>query len=190
MTDLKYLEDNIFEIKSDGVTINVEYKVAELSNDMKMLCFLAGELSNSAHYFSTFANVNKTNCSSIDKKIGDGSSDWKPYSFKQRIEDSAKAQRKCQELSKSNNTKATQRSKLTAYIKDTLKSRQELPPVIDHFIDRAKSEPLHLKNNIVKEVFIKLLRVTISQILVMSKVLLMCLTTRHFSNFVLLFEVT
>ena len=97
-----------------------------------MLCFLAGELSNSAHYFSTFANVNKTNCSSIDKKIGDGSSDWKPYSFKQRIEDSAKAQRKCQELSKSNNTKATQRSKLTAYIKDTLKIRQELPPVIDH----------------------------------------------------------
>ena len=35
--------------------------------------------------------------------------------------------------------------------------------MIDHFIDRAKSEPLHLKNNIVKEVFIKLLRVTISQ---------------------------
>ena len=73
VTDLKYLEDNIFEIKSDGVTINVEYKVAELSNDMKMLCFLAGELSNSAHYFSTFENVNKTNCSSIDKKIGGGS---------------------------------------------------------------------------------------------------------------------
>ena len=40
VTDLKYLEDNIFEIKSDGVTINVEYKVAELSNDMKMLLSL------------------------------------------------------------------------------------------------------------------------------------------------------
>ena len=163
VTDLKYLENNIFEIKSEDVTVNVEYKVAELSNDMKMLCFLAGELSNSAHYFSTFANVNKADCSNINKNIGDRSSDWKPYSFKQRIEDSVKVQRKCQELSKLNSTKATKRSKLTAYIKDTLKSRQEFPPVIDNFIDRAKSEPLHLKNNIVKEVFIKLLKVAISQ---------------------------
>ena len=34
-------------------------------NDMKMLYFLAGELSNSASYFSTFGNVNiatSTNC--------------------------------------------------------------------------------------------------------------------------------
>jgi hypothetical protein len=30
---------------------------AELPNDMKMLAFLAGELTNSATYFSTFADV-------------------------------------------------------------------------------------------------------------------------------------
>ena len=29
---------------------------------MKMLALLAGELQNSAKYFSTFANVNKANC--------------------------------------------------------------------------------------------------------------------------------
>ena len=30
----------------------------ELPNDMKKLCFLAGELSNAAKYFTTFADVN------------------------------------------------------------------------------------------------------------------------------------
>ena len=80
VTDLKYLENNIKD------AVNIEYKVAELSNEMKILCLLAGELSNSAHfYFSTFPNVNKADCSNIEKNIGDCSSDWKPYSFKQRI---------------------------------------------------------------------------------------------------------
>ena len=67
--DLKHLEGNIFEITSGGTVMKVEYKVAELPNDMKMLCFLAGELSNCAHYFSTFANVNHSDCSNIKKKL-------------------------------------------------------------------------------------------------------------------------
>ena len=35
----------------------VEFNVTQLPNDMKMLSYLAGELSNAATYFSTFANV-------------------------------------------------------------------------------------------------------------------------------------
>ena len=44
--------------------------LGELPNDMKMLCFLGGELSNIAHYFSTFADVNKSNYNDIKKESG------------------------------------------------------------------------------------------------------------------------
>ena len=68
MSDLTYLENNIFEIKVTERTIKVEYKLAELPNDMKMLCFLASELSNSAYYFTTFANANQSDCDDLTKK--------------------------------------------------------------------------------------------------------------------------
>ena len=35
---------------------------SEFPNDLKMMAFLAGELSVSTKYFSTFANVNTDNC--------------------------------------------------------------------------------------------------------------------------------
>ena len=41
-----------------------------------MVCFLAGELNNNAHYFSTFANVNTKICNDYKKRIGDGKNDW------------------------------------------------------------------------------------------------------------------
>ena len=42
--DLKYLESKVFEIENGVKKVKVEFKVAELPNDMKMLSFLAGEL--------------------------------------------------------------------------------------------------------------------------------------------------
>ena len=51
VNDISYLERNVFEVKT------VKFEFAEIPNDMKMLCFLAGELSNSSKYFSTFGNV-------------------------------------------------------------------------------------------------------------------------------------
>jgi len=50
---------------------------------------------------------------------------------------------------------------LTTYIGQTLNSRQEEKPLVSHHIDRAKSEPLHLKNNVTKEMFMKLLHICI-----------------------------
>ena len=35
-----------------------------------MLALLAGELPNSAKYFSTFANVNKDNCKELNGTLG------------------------------------------------------------------------------------------------------------------------
>ena len=46
--DFTYLESRVFLVSVDNVDIKVEFKLAELPNDMKMLSFLAGELSNSS----------------------------------------------------------------------------------------------------------------------------------------------
>ena len=54
----------------------------------------------------------------------------------------------------------TRRSKLLKDIK-SLRSRQEFVPLVEHHIDRAKTDPLHLKNNTVKELFIVLRKLAI-----------------------------
>ena len=56
-------------------------------------------------------------------------------------------------MSKTKLSKSSQRSQLTNYIANTLKSRQVTLPLIDIYIDCAKAEPLHLKNNTIKERF-------------------------------------
>ena len=60
-------------------------------------------------------------------------------------------------------SKSTVRNKITGYIATTLKSGQEFKPLIGTYIDRAKAEPLHLKNNTVKEQFIKLLKIAMAK---------------------------
>ena len=50
--------------------VKVEFKITELPNDMKMLPFLAGELSNSASYFTTFANVNQSKANDYKNLFG------------------------------------------------------------------------------------------------------------------------
>ena len=53
-----------------GVDVNVGFKLCELTNDMKILCFLAGELSNAAKYSTTFADVNTDNYREYNKSYG------------------------------------------------------------------------------------------------------------------------
>ena len=64
--------------------------------------------------------------------------------------------KKKQELQSSKIGHVTKRQKITCFTSNTLKSRQE---EIKHFIDDAKCEPLHLKNNVCKELFVKLWKV-------------------------------
>ena len=59
-------------------------------------------------------------------------------------------------------TAATKRSNLTTFISKTLKGRQEKSPLVGKYIDNAKAEPLHLKNNVVNEQFMKLLKIAIA----------------------------
>ena len=146
--DFSYLEENVFPIKINDSTIkNVEFKFVEFPNDMKFLCFLAGELTNSATYFTTFANVS-TDYMDVRKSFG---VDWKPWSYDKRIKDST-AVAKFKKQLKPGLAESTARNKITPYIA-SLNSRQEFVPLLKKYIDFAKCEPLHLKNNVCQDYF-------------------------------------
>ena len=51
VTDLRNLEREVFTVLVNGESVKVEFKVGGLPNNMKIMAFLAGELSNSAQYF-------------------------------------------------------------------------------------------------------------------------------------------
>lgn len=74
---------------------------------MKMLYFLAGELLNSAHYFSTFANVNSKDFDDFRKKIGIGKRDWHTFKYDLRLKDAEKSIQKAKKLSETETTKQT-----------------------------------------------------------------------------------
>ena len=161
---LHYLESKVFDIESDDGVIPVEFKVEGLPNDLKMLAFLAGELSNAASYFTTFANVNKNDSNDITKEFSiNGKTYWKPFSYQKRLVDAQQVTQKKKELEKKKVKAKTMRAELTSYISKQLKCRQEEPPLVLEYIDLAKCEPLHMKNNSVKELFMKILRVVLSQ---------------------------
>lgn len=65
-------------------------------------------------------------------------------------------------MEKSKASTATKRTHLTTFISKTLKSRQKEIPLVGKFIDCAKTEPLHIKNNTTKELFLKLLRIVMA----------------------------
>ena len=63
----------------------VEFRVGELPNDMKMLCTLAGELTNSAKYFASFAKV-KDPDHLQDGTFGNNKGDtWQPWKYEERL---------------------------------------------------------------------------------------------------------
>ena len=53
------------------------------------------------------------------------------------------------------------RENLTSFIRKSLKSRQEEIPLVGKYIGQAYCEPLHLKKNVVKEMFLKVINITL-----------------------------
>ena len=93
--DLKYLESKVFEVENATKKVKVEFKITELQNDMKMLSFLAGELSNSAAYFTTFANVNQSEANDCKKFFGISSQhSWRSFPYSKRVNDASKVAKK------------------------------------------------------------------------------------------------
>ena len=152
MLSFIYLQSKVFSLVIGEEIVKVEFSLTELPNDMKMLSFLSGELSNAATYFTTFANVNTNNYRDYEKTFG---KDWIPFSYDKRVSDSKKVAKFKSVLDKTTNLKVTKRAKVTKFIA-SLKSRQEEEPLVKHFVSNAKCEPLHLKNNVCKDLFMKM----------------------------------
>ena len=86
--DISYLESQVFEIDLGKDRTLVEFLLGELPNDMKMVAILRGELPNSAHYFLSFADVNKDNASQLNRTFGSTeNNDWKPWDYSKRVSD-------------------------------------------------------------------------------------------------------
>lgn len=67
--------------------MNIKFRVGELPNDMKMVAFLSGELSNSSTFFSSFADVFPKNATKLDGTFGkEQKNTWKPWKYSRRLE--------------------------------------------------------------------------------------------------------
>ena len=153
----------MFEVEVCKDVKKVEFCMSELPNDMKMLAFIAGELSNAARFFSTFAGVNQNDANDFTKSLSASTSQgWKPFNYENRSAAAKKVAVRKEQLKKSGLAATTQRTQLTAYTA-SLKSRQEEVPLLGKYIDHAKSEPLHIKNNTTKELFMKMFKIVVSQ---------------------------
>ena len=146
MTDIHHIQNNSYSLSCKGEPVSVKFAIAELPNDMKMLAFLAGELTNSATYFSTFADVSKDNIVHCRGTFGPNPTDTlKPWPYKNRLK-VAEAASKFRKKLNPNVTSKTNRNKVTTFIANQ-KSRQEFIPLVGDLISKAHIEPLHLKNN-------------------------------------------
>ena len=146
---IQKITNTTYSVVSKGDTVNVKFVFSELPNDMKMLAYLGGELSNSAKYFSSFADVcmdsilaNRTG--TFSKESG---SVWKPWEYNYRLKVAKNVEELKKEISGKKLANSTKRSKITSFISKQI-SRQEFPPLIGQLIDQAHVEPLHLKNNV------------------------------------------
>lgn len=141
------IEKQCFPLTHNGVSVNFRFHFGELPNDMEMLAFLAGELSNSSKFFSTFANVSSDNGDDVFGTFGPSNSNkWKPWKYSTREEVAKNVEIFKTTVSKQNIANATKRNKVTSHISKQ-HSRQEFVPRVGKLIDRANIEPLHLKNN-------------------------------------------
>lgn len=68
--EMNEVEKKTFPVNVDGKDITVSFSFEMFPNDIKYLAFLAGELSNSAKYFSPFANVKKDDISDVTATFG------------------------------------------------------------------------------------------------------------------------
>ncbi len=87
MTDIGRIESATYTLTCKGSPVIVKFYISELPNDMKMLAFLGGELSNSAKYYSSFADVStdthKDSSGTFGKEKG---CTWKPWEYLKRLE--------------------------------------------------------------------------------------------------------
>lgn len=153
---MKHLLQEMTTIEDKTYSINgkdIKFKFAEFPNDLEMLAFLAGELSLSATFFSSFGNVSTADCSHVKGTFGPGpSKKWKPWVYDKRVAVARDVEKLKKQVSKQKVSEKTQRKKVTDFI-SSKGSRQEFVPLVGKFIDRTRVEPLHPKNNSCQQLF-------------------------------------
>ena len=119
---------------------------------MKFLAFLNGELNNAATYFSSFANVSKQDCTTLNATFGTKPGcKWKPWLYKERLTIASQVE-KFQEKMPSHLAASTKRNKITQFIATKNKGRN----FSGQLCDKEIIEPLHLKNNGVQHMLLNL----------------------------------
>jgi hypothetical protein len=153
LSDISEIEKNTFKVNG----VDIKFNFLEFPNDLKMIAFLAGELSVSATYFSTFGTVNTKNCDTVGGTFGSGPvHTWQAWNYRDRITVSKEVAKLKVKLVNQKCSDVTKRNKITAFICNK-NSRQEFVPLIGHFVDRAHIEPLHPKNNACQQLFRRIL---------------------------------
>ena len=101
------MEDKTYSLNGK----DMKFRFAEFSNDLKMLAFLVGELSVSARYFSTFANVNIGNCDDVAGTFGEGPGDiWKSWAYNKRLTIAKEVEKLKKQVSKQKVSEKTKRA--------------------------------------------------------------------------------
>ncbi|XP_048589526.1 uncharacterized protein LOC116614318 isoform X1 [Nematostella vectensis] len=84
VNDICHIESSVYPIICKGITVNIKFVFSELPNDIQMLAFLAGELFNSASYFSTFVDVSNNTLVRVGggRTFGtESSATWKAWPY-------------------------------------------------------------------------------------------------------------
>lgn len=142
--EIVLIESKTYQLQGHDIAINFKFEL--VPSDMKWLATFSGELTNSATYPRSFANVKQDDVKNVQGTFGrDSTCTWKPWSYNQRVK-VAKLVDKYKQTTVVNKPLKQQRNLVTKFIASK-HSRQEFEPVLGPVVDKAKCEPLHLGNN-------------------------------------------
>lgn len=118
MTDIRQIQSSSYSVLVNGESIDVKFVFAKLPNDMKMLSFLAGKLSNSATYFSTFADLDVESISlKGNGTFGQNASDtWKAWKYSDRVKVAKEVDKFKRKIGCKNVSASTKRTSITKFI--------------------------------------------------------------------------
>ena len=140
VSDVAYLESKASTV--DGKTVKFEF--AEIPNDIKVLSFLGGELSNSAKSFSSFGNVTYDDMANLQFTFGRAhTNQWKPWEYGKCFKVAKQVGELKNKLPKTSLSASTKQGRVTSLLAEN-QSRQEFAPRIGKLIGKAHVEPLHL----------------------------------------------
>ena len=117
LAEIDIVQSKTYVLTHKGQSVNVKFRIAELPNDMKMLSFITGELSNSAKYFSSFADVTKETGVLINGTFGkEKNNTWKPWKYEDRLKVARGVEKLKKQLSKDKLAVSTKRNEVTTRI--------------------------------------------------------------------------